>query len=132
MLSKANIPMKMWPKVWTEAFKTATLLDGLVPIKVDGKLATKFEHWSSKNPTFAKHSRTWGEAGTVKIKTSTTPKLEDCGVQCMFVGYTMDHPRDCYWMWDPNTKRVHETRDVIWLHRMFYEKKKMRSTLRLV
>ncbi len=120
MLHQANIPISVRPRVWTEAFKTATLLDGLMMIEIDGKTATRYEHWCGKNPDFAKYLRTWGEAGTVKIKTDTTPKLADRGVQCMFVGYALDHPGDCYRMWNPETKRVHETRDVIWLRRMFY------------
>jgi hypothetical protein len=122
MMHKANIPMEVRPKVWTEAFKTATLLDGLIPIEIDGKIATRYVHWCGKNPDFAKHLRTWGEAGTVKTKTAKTPKLMDSGVQCMFVGYALDHSGDCYRMWDPVTKRVHETRDVIWLKRLFYTK----------
>jgi hypothetical protein len=122
MMYSANVPMNIRYKVWTEAFKTATLLDGLVPIELDGKIATRYEHWCGKIPEFAKHLRVWGEAGTVKIKTKTTPKLADRGVQCMMVGYALDHPGDCYRMWDPKTARVHETRDVVWLKRMFYEK----------
>jgi hypothetical protein len=38
----------------------------------------------------------------------------------MFVGYSLDYTADCYEMWDPATSRVHQTRDVIWLNRMYY------------
>jgi hypothetical protein len=38
----------------------------------------------------------------------------------MFVGYLLDHTADCYEMWIPATSRVHQTRDVIWLNRMYY------------
>ena len=96
MMHYANIPIAIRPRVWTEAMRTATLLDGLVVTTIDNKVATRYEHWCGKNPEFAKHLRTWGEAGTVKIKTDTTPKLADRGVQCMFVGYAVDHPGDCY------------------------------------
>jgi hypothetical protein len=41
----------------------------------------------------------------------------------MFVGYAKDHEGDCYQMWDPKTKRVHETRDIIWLRRRYYATK---------
>lgn len=44
------------------------------------------------------------------------------GVQCMFVGYAKYHAGDVYIMYDPESNRGHITRDVIWLHRMFYEK----------
>jgi hypothetical protein len=51
-----------------------------------------------------------------------TPKLQDRGVQCMLVGYALDHYGDCYRMWDPVTGGIHVTRYIIWLKRMFYEK----------
>ena len=35
----------------------------------------------------------------------------------------MTHPADCFWMYDPKTHRVHVLRDIVWLHRMFYQKK---------
>ena len=41
----------------------------------------------------------------------------------MFCGYAQDHDIDCYRMWDSATNRMHLTRDVIWLQRMYYEKK---------
>jgi hypothetical protein len=41
----------------------------------------------------------------------------------MFVGYSLDHTADYYEMWcDPATSRVHQTRDVIWLNRMYYNR----------
>jgi hypothetical protein len=41
----------------------------------------------------------------------------------MFVGYALNHPGDCYRMWDPETGGIRETRDVIWMKRMFFTKK---------
>jgi hypothetical protein len=55
MMSRANIPYKIRFRIWSEAFKTATLLDGLIPIEIDGELATKYKHWCGKDPEFAKH-----------------------------------------------------------------------------
>jgi hypothetical protein len=123
LMADANVPPDILYCVYSKAFETATRLDGLIPVEIDGKTATKYEHWCGKNPEFAKHLRTWGEAGTVKVKTGTTPKLDDRGVQCMFVGYALNHAGDVYEMWDPKTKRVHVMRDVIWLKRMFYQNK---------
>ena len=68
---------------------------------------------------------TWGEAGTVKVKTQLTGKLKDCGVQCMMVQYAQDHKGDVYHMWDPLTNGIHETCNIIWLHHMLYEKTKL-------
>ena len=58
----------------------------------------------------------------MKLKITAIPRVADRGVQCMMAGYALDHDGDCYIMWDPNTARIHETRDIIWLKRIFYEK----------
>ena len=47
-------------------------------------------------PKFAKHMRTRGEAGTVTLKTGSTPKPNERCVYCMLVGYALDHGGDCY------------------------------------
>ena len=121
MMSAANIPMSIQYYLFCKAFKTATLLDGLMVKNIEGKDATRYVHFCGHNPKFALHLNTWGEAGTVTLKGKQTAKISDRGAACMFVGYATDHTGDCYRMWDPKTKRVHETRDVIWLKRMNYQ-----------
>ena len=128
IMVRAHVPKDIRYLLWREAFKTATLLDGLQMVTIDGKEATRYEHWCGKNPDFAQHLRIWGEAGTVKLRTSMTPKLSDRGATCMMVGYAWNHPGDTYRMWDPRTKRIHITRDVIWLRRMFYTMDNKKTT----
>jgi hypothetical protein len=88
---------------------------------VNGRRETRFVHMFGKTPEWAKHLRTFGEAGTVKIKTDTTPKLHDRGVQCMFVGYAENHKGGVYRIWNPKTRKIHITRDVIFLKRMLFQ-----------
>ena len=76
-----------------------------------------------QNPRWAKHLKLFGEAGTVKISTSTSPKLADRGAQCMMVGYAESHDGDVYRKWNPITRRVHITRDIIWMKAMLFQKK---------
>jgi hypothetical protein len=83
------------------------------------------EHWNGKVPKWVKHMRILGESGTVNVKTDTTPKIADRGLQCMLVGYSKDHDGDCYEMWYPKTSRIYTPRDVIWLERMYYSEDKM-------
>ena len=40
----------------------------------------------------------------------------------MFVGYSDQHPGDTFRMFNPKTKKIHNSRDVLWLRRMFYVK----------
>ena len=54
----------------------------------------------------------------MKVKTATTAKLADKGVQCMFIGYATNSGGD---VWNPITNRVNNTRDVIWLKRMYFK-----------
>jgi len=44
-MHQANIPVAKQFQVWSEAFKTATLLDGLLPIEINGVMATKYKNW---------------------------------------------------------------------------------------
>jgi hypothetical protein len=37
----------------------------------------------------------------------------------MFVGYASSRKGDCYRMWNPNTKKISKTRDVVFLKRIF-------------
>jgi hypothetical protein len=124
MMARANVPMKVQYQIYSEAFKTATLLNGLVPIELDGVVARRYIHWCGKNPEFVNHLRTFGKAGMVTVKSKMMPKVKDRGVQCMFVGYALNHPRDTYRMWNPKTGGIHESHDVIWLKRMYYSKPK--------
>jgi hypothetical protein len=98
LMARANVPLNIRYKVFTKVFKTATLLDGLTVIKIGNMEATRYEHWCGNNPEFSEDLRTWGEVGTVKIKTNSTPKIGDRGIQCMSVGYSLDHTADCYEM----------------------------------
>jgi hypothetical protein len=75
MMIKANLPKNVRYLLYKEAFKTATMLDGLVVVEIDGIKKTRYEHFFGKNPKFTGHLRYFGEAGTVKTKTKTTPKL---------------------------------------------------------
>ena len=119
-MAAANVPPNMRYALGPKAFQYTTKMDGLCMVNVNGVTASRYEHFCGENPRFAKHLRTWGKAGTVKVKLQTTPKVADCRTTCMFVGYATDHDGDCYKMWDPVTKRVHVTWDFIWLWQMFY------------
>ena len=66
---------------------------------------------------FALGLHTVGEAGSVKIKIVTTPKLEDHSVHFLFVGYSLTHPTGCYRTYNPKIRSRH-----VWLHCMFYQK----------
>ena len=100
---------------------TATKLDWLQAIDRGGVVKSRTEHFGYEMPGFAKHLRTWGEAGVVKLK--KVNKVDNYGTTCIFIGYANHHSGTCYCMWDPETGGVHETRDILWLHRMYWTDK---------
>ena len=54
----------------------------------------------------------WGEAGVVRE--GKDGKTGDRGIKMMVVGYPNNRESDCKRMYNPQTKRVVVTRDVIW------------------
>eukprot|EP00957_Ditylum_brightwellii_P058434 4431242-Ditylum_brightwellii.AAC.1 len=80
MMIAANIPYDMRYNLFCEAFTCATQSDWLVVIDLDGVKATRIGHWCGELPKWAKALRTWGEAGVIKLKTKTTPKLAKRGL----------------------------------------------------
>ena len=59
MMSHANLPGAMRNKLCKEAFNTATKLDNLIAIEINGKVKTRYEHFGNSIPKFAKKLRTW-------------------------------------------------------------------------
>ena len=120
MMIGKNIVFEKRYKVFREAIATATHFDALIPIELDGVIKTRVEYWCGELPEYAHHLWTLGEAGVVKLKSKTAVKLQNNGTTCMFVGCALNHKPDVYRMWDPFTNRVHTSRDVIWLKKMFF------------
>ena len=120
LMAAANLPEKERYAIGYKAMLTASKLDGLAIVDINGEKKTRYEHFFGKLPGFAHHLRTWGEAGTVKVASKTSPKILNRGVTCMMVGYSTGHAGDCYDMWNPSTGTVYVTRDVVWLQRMYF------------
>jgi Ser-tRNA(Ala) deacylase AlaX len=82
-MASADIPVEVRYKLWKEAIQMATDLDQLILRTIEGSTKTRYEHAYKSNPKSATHLQTWGEAGTVKTKSTGTPKLHDPEAVCM-------------------------------------------------
>jgi hypothetical protein len=71
--------------------------------------------------------RVWGEAGIVKLASNMKSKLGMRGEPGMFVGYAIDSLPDTYRMYLPERNSIHETRDVQWSKKLYYELDKAAS-----
>ena len=94
-------------------------MDYLTVIDINGVSKTRIEHYGKEIPNWAKHLHKWGEAGTVK--TGKDGKIGDRGVTCIFIGYANNHEGNVFRMCNEKTSRVTETRDVIFLQRMYFQ-----------
>jgi hypothetical protein len=119
MCNYARMPDDIRVKVSNENLSHSTDLGNLVVDK--GHTKTRYERMGLPVPKWANKSTmlVFGEAGIVKQ--GKNGKLGDRGVPMVFVGYPKDHASYCYRMWNPATGKCNEVRDVIWLHRMYYQ-----------
>ncbi|CAA6674433.1 unnamed protein product [Spirodela intermedia] len=84
---------------WGEAVATASV-DGMTP----------FEVWHGKKPA-VHHLKVFGCIAYVLNTTPHLKKLEDRGRKMIFIGY--EYGSKAYRAYDPTTRRVHVTRDVV-------------------
>ena len=122
MMIAANVAYALRFRLFREAYMCATLLDGLVVVEINGVTKTRLEHWGAALPKWSNALRTWDEEGVVTLKSKMNPKMANKGKACMFVGYAPQHAEGVYRMWDPTTKRIHVTRDIVWLRRMYFQR----------
>ena len=50
MMHHAHVPMEYRYKLFRDCYETAAILDGLMIVEVNGKFASRFEHFAGKNP----------------------------------------------------------------------------------
>ena len=105
---------------------TVTALDNLIPVTLNGETKTRYEHAGRVNPKFVKYLRTFGEAGIVK--NMKDGKVGDRGITMLFVGYSSGHAGNCYRMYNLVTSRVCESRDIIWMGRMYFTSPNCKKT----
>ena len=119
-MSFANIPMSIKHIVCKMLVIHLTNLINLERVTKNGEEKTQFEWLGIPLPNFTNHFHPWGVAGVVFTKTTATQKLEERGRRMMYVGASIAHSGDTFRMFDPETKRIHRTRDVKMLEKMLY------------
>src|SRR4051812_28392977 len=94
---------------WGKAVLTAAfILNRCFTRNVDGM--TPYEAWHGKKPN-VRFLRIFGCVGHVKDTRPHLPKLDDRSTPMVFIGY--ETGSKAYRMYDPVSKRLHVSRDVI-------------------
>jgi hypothetical protein len=94
---------------WGEAVNTTVYVLNRCPTKSVDSM-TPFEAWHGRKPV-VHHLRTFGCIVYVRNTTPHLKKLEDHGRKMIFVGY--ESSSMAYRAYDPITKHVHVTRDMV-------------------
>ena len=94
---------------WGETVTTAVYLLNRSSSKAIGG-RTPYELWTGSTPA-VHHLRTFGYVAHVKVTTPSPKKLDDRSKRMVFVGY--EPGSKAYRVYDPVTRRVHISRDII-------------------
>lgn len=126
MLNGARITQEMREGLWAEACNTATKLEVALVYEANGN-SSHSKFWKEE-PKHARHLRTFGEMGVIKLQQDIKGKLRNRGKTVMFVGYSEDSSPDTYRFYDPSTRKINGSRDVYWLNKSYGDWKRIKKT----
>jgi hypothetical protein len=110
MMLGAHLNDEFQGRLWAEAVYTATRIHNAVPNQHG---PAPDELWYGTKPVILDHLVQFGRIGFVTIR-EKQPKMKPKSVKMVFLGYAPDHAGGVYRMYNPETKRVVESRDVVW------------------
>ena len=80
------------------------------------------------NPKWTVHLKVWGEGAVVTVGKDSN--MGNKGAKMMFVGYA-EQESESVRMWDPSTRRVIVTHNVIWLKKLYFQPNDVAGMLEL-
>jgi hypothetical protein len=89
-------------------YKKTTFLCNIISIKVKDKFS--YQQMFGRKAKISTSLRIFEEMGAVTTKGDIQWKLKNCGLTCMFVGYSVDHANDAYRILNLNSKRIIQKR----------------------
>ena len=114
MLEGSGIEMPIRKRLWTEAAGTATDLDGVLVKEKGGNNA--FQNFFRKGKRCSiDHVKKFGELCVVTDRVKIKAKLANRGKNCYWIGYAKNHPVGTYRIYNPVTRRVIQSRDVVFM-----------------
>jgi hypothetical protein len=112
MMLGAQLSNDHQAQLWAEAVMTATKLHNAVPNQASSPNSPDML-WYGQHPRILDHLVQWGRVGYVKERGHIN-KLSPKSTKMVCMGYADDHAGDVYRMYNPDTGRVIESRDITW------------------
>ena len=116
MLNSAGLKDNLRSGVWAECAMTVTFLSNITSIK--NQEICPYQLLYGCKPRLPASLRSFGEMGIVTTKDKIQSKLNNRGMPCMFVGYSVHHAHDVYRMLNIESEIIINSRDIIWLKEM--------------
>ena len=112
MLKSAGLTGKQKYDLWTECANTATDLNNIVKLKS----GIPYRSFHSQDTKFIQNLHVFGEEAVIKdIAHPIKGKLKDKGIKVIVVGHAKEHAGDVFRLFNPKTRKIVSSRDVIWL-----------------
>jgi hypothetical protein len=130
MLNSAGLKDHLRSGVWSECAMTVTFLSNITSIK--DKMICPYQLLYGSKPKLPESLRTFGEIGVVTTKNDIKGKLTNRGTPCIFMGYSLNHAHDAYRMLNMDTKKIINSRDIVWMNQVYKDwkdKKEKRTNL---
>ena len=114
MLIGSGIQQPLRNSFWAEAVNTATELDGI--LVAQGQKMSPYQKFFGKGyKSIIDVTKTFGEECIVADRTGIKNKLADRGKPCLWMGYARDHSAGTFRLYNPATRKMFLSRDVIFL-----------------
>ena len=129
IMHSAGIDKSTKQKIWTECAHIATLMDNLL-FYDNGKNVN--DRLKNNQPKFTKNMRKFGEIGIAlnhSLK-NIRSKVDDKGIACIFVGYSLKHGEGVCRMYNLKTNRIFISRGIMWLNQTYGQYKNKRIKLK--
>jgi hypothetical protein len=117
MLNSARLKDHLRSGVWAECAMTVTYLSNITSIKE--KMICSYQLLFGNKPIVPESLRSFGEIGVVTTKNDIQGKLTNRGTPCIFMGYSINHAHDVYRMLNIKTKKIINSRDIIWMNTFY-------------
>ena len=112
MLTAAKFTPGARKLLWAEAVNTSNFIYNImIPSKREE--SPYFMLWGKPSPRLRKLVE-FGRIGYVAVRTKIKRKMAPKAFKAIMVGYSMQHSSDTYRMFNPNTKKIFHSRDIVW------------------
>ena len=113
MLTSAHLTKKTADILWAEVVSTSEKLKNC-RVNTHNRETSPYELFHGNTPKILKGLIQFGRVGYVTIRDKFKTKFSPKSKRCLMVGYAEDHQYNVYRMYNPTSRKIILSRDVVW------------------